>query len=113
MVINSFFSPEKISKSTTKVEDFFLTDHESARKKLENESLRQDIDERKTFADRAFGITIIWIVFLLILTLCQFFLRKFEFGLSPLEFNIVFSTTTASVFGFWFLVGKYLFNAKK
>lgn len=91
-------------------EDEF-SDPADHRKRLENHSLRQDIRERKTFASRAFYITITWVAFLVLLTAAQFLLRKFGYGLTEIEFNIVFSTTTGSVLVFWYLVGKYLFNS--
>ena len=86
---------------------------ESTRKALENRSLAQDINERKRFANRAFGLTITWIVFLILLTLAQFICCRWQIGLTEVEFNIVFSTTTGSVLIFWWLVGKYLFNSKR
>ena len=80
---------------------------------LQHKSLSQDISERKLFADRAYGITRTWVWFLILLTAVQFFLKKFGFGLSGAEFNVVFSTTTASILIFWYLVGRYLFSYKK
>ena len=94
------------------LEDQF-SDPDDHRKHLENKSLNQDICERKTFADRAYGITQSWIAFLMVLTIAQFTLNGIGFGLSEIEFNVVFSTTSASVLVFWYLVGKYLFNPRK
>ena len=90
-----------------------LDNPDANRELLENYSFRQDIEERKRFANRAFGITLTWIIFLIMLTIVQFFLKKYGFGLTALEFNVVFSTTTGSVLVFWYLVGKYLFNPRK
>jgi hypothetical protein len=109
----SDFSPEKITQSTDKEESAFRADHEAERRTLENTSFKQDIAERKTFASKAFCISYAWIGFLITLTVGQFFLKKWGFGLSGIEFNIVFSTTTGSVLVFWYLVGKYLFNSQK
>lgn len=83
-----------------------------SREHLETLSFEQDIKERKKFADRAYTITKIWVGFLVLLTGLQFFLKKAQFVLSEIEFNVVFSTTTASVLAFWYLVGKYLFNTR-
>lgn len=66
----------------------------------------QDMDERKLYADRAFAITLVWVFFLVGITVAQFF--KGVFGLSDAQFVTVVTTTTASVFGFMFLVGRYL-----
>ena len=90
-----------------------MSNPDGYRKQLENHSYKQDIKERKAFADRAYGITQTWIGFLIVITISQFILGKSkDFGLTELEFNVVFTTTTASVFGFWLLVGKYLFRYK-
>jgi hypothetical protein len=80
---------------------------------LRHRSLSQDISERKLFAERAYCITKTWMFFLIVVTTLQFFLRKYGFGLSGTEFNVVFSTTTASILIFWYLVGRYLFSYKK
>lgn len=80
------------------------------RKHLDNRSFKQDIEECKAFAANAYCITQTWIGFLIVITIAQFICKKIGYGLSEIEFNVVFTTTTASVFGFWFLVGKYLFN---
>lgn len=89
-----------------------FSDPDKHKKLLENQSLSQDICERKTFADRAYAITKTWVGFLIILTFVQFFLKATGFGLSENEFMVVFSTTTGSVLVFWSLVGKYLFNTR-
>ena len=69
--------------------------------------------ERKRYADNAYGITQSWIGFLMVLTLAQFSLKSINMGLSDTAFITVFTTTTASVFGFWLLVGHYLFRKPK
>ena len=53
----------------------------------------------------------LWVIFLISVTFVQLFLRIFERGLHDGEFIAVVTTTTASVFGFWWLVGRYLFPA--
>jgi hypothetical protein len=115
------FQPEdiKLDDSPTSAEetDAFKNreeKEEERKKRIENDSAEQDKEERKKFSERAFGITQTWIGFLIVLTVAQFTLSETKhFGLSDTTFNIVFTTTTASVFGFWSLVGKYLFNSKK
>lgn len=78
---------------------------------LENRQFERDMDNREAFADRAYSITITWITFILVLTAAQFFLGKSQYsGLSEKGFIVVITTTTASMFGFWVLVGRYLFH---
>jgi hypothetical protein len=81
---------------------------------LNYKSQDQDIKERKKFADRAYEITQLWIWFLVATTIAQFiFGKSTHWGLDNTTFNIIFTSATASVFGYWSLVGKYLFNTKK
>jgi hypothetical protein len=68
----------------------------------------QDMSERIIFADRAFFVTMIWVWFLVALTLLQVIVSFWERGLSDAQYVTVVTTTTASGFGFWLLVGKYL-----
>jgi hypothetical protein len=87
--------------------DFF----ESA-EKLASRSEAQDIAERKRYADNAYGITQAWIGFLIVLTIAQMVLKPYGLSLDNAAFITVFTTTTASIFGFWALVGQYLFRKR-
>ena len=69
---------------------------------------RQDMSERLIFADRAFLVTLLWMGFLAALTLIQIIVSFWDSGLSDVQFGAVVTTTSASVFGYWYLVGKYL-----
>jgi hypothetical protein len=79
-------------------------------KKIKNDSLKQDIAERKKYADFAKDLTSRWVWSILILTAAQMVLRCWDRGLKEAEFIAFLTTTTASVFGFWWLVGRYLFK---
>lgn len=92
--------------------DFFRNEAERAAK-IANDSNSQDMGERKRYADNAYGITQAWIGFLIVMTMAQFTLRPLGMGLSDPAFITVFTTTTASIFGFWLLVGQYLFRKSK
>jgi hypothetical protein len=72
----------------------------------------QDMTERKKFADRAFAITVLWVAFLIILPFVQMFFSIWGMGLTDAQFITVVTTTTAAVFGFWMLVGRYLFPSR-
>ena len=63
------------------------------------------------YANNAYGITQAWIGFLMVLTFAQLTLKPLHIGLASAEFITVFTTTTAAVFGFWLLVGQYLFRS--
>ena len=91
-------------------EENFFSSPEEKLKHLQNQSFRQDINERKKFAKRSFIITCIWITFIMLCTATQFVLESLHIGLDRYEFITVIITTSASVLGFWLLVGRYLFN---
>lgn len=82
---------------------------ENKHRRNRNRSYKQNMRERKRFAENAYGITQAWIGFLMVLTFAQVCLKPINLGLSDTAFVTVFTTTTASVFGFWLLVGRYLF----
>ena len=72
----------------------------------------QDMDQRIIFADRAFVVTLVWIVFLVTFPFAQMVATLYGVALSDAAFIAVITTTTASVFGYWLLVGRYLFAAR-
>ena len=104
----------EVDRTPTREEeaDVFRNQRERAAK-LANDSDHQGMGERKRYADNAYGITQAWIGFLMVLTTAQFSLKPINMGLSDTAFITVFTTTTASVFGFWLLVGQYLFRKSK
>ena len=71
----------------------------------------QDMSERIFYADRAFLMACLWVGFIIILTLIQMLMSIWDNGLTDAQFVTVVTTTTASVFGFWMLVGRYLHRA--
>ncbi|WP_299437139.1 hypothetical protein [uncultured Rhodospira sp.] len=70
------------------------------------------MEGRKKFAERAFAITVLWVFFLIALPFVQMVFSIWGIGLSDTQFATVVTTTTAAVFGFWALVGRYLFPNK-
>jgi len=91
-------------------QDLFTSDEEKRRLYLWNQSLQQDIDERKRYAGRAYRITLIWVWFLVGITVLHLASKlALNRGLETAEFITIITTTTGSVFGFWWLVGRYLF----
>lgn len=89
----------------------FLNEREREAK-IKNDSELQDMGERIRYASHAYGITQAWIGFLIVLTLAQMTLKPLGIGLETPAFITVFTTTTASIFGFWLLVGQYLFRKR-
>lgn len=81
--------------------------------KLDHAERVQDMGERKKFADRAFAITVLWVLFLIALPIVQMVFSFWGKGLTDAQFVTVVTTTTAAVFGFWMLVGRYLFPSRK
>lgn len=82
---------------------------EEREKHLRNINLEQDINERRKFASRSFRLTYVWIIFIIISTIAQFVLNAMHRGLPVPDFIALITTTSATVFGFWLLVGRYLF----
>lgn len=84
---------------------------EQREKHLRNIDLEQDIKERRKFADRSFKLTCLWVGFIVLSTIAQFILNAIGRGLPGPDFIALITTTSATVFGFWLLVGRYLFPA--
>lgn len=82
---------------------------EEREKHLRNVNLEQDISERRKFADRSFKLTCLWVGFIILSTVAQFILNAIGRGLPTPDFIALITTTSAAVFGFWLLVGRYLF----
>lgn len=80
---------------------------------LDRREREQVLKHRETFAENAYGYTQAWIGFLIVITIAQMIIKPLGFGLGQAEFITVFTTTTASVFGFALLVGNFLFSKNK
>ena len=82
---------------------------ENAQPHLFNERLGQDNKQSRLYGERAFVLVRTWVVFLMALIAAQFVYGRQNFGLTEKEFVTVVVSLTGSVFGFWYLVGRYLF----
>ena len=90
-------------------QNVFKSEQERQRE-LANLSLAQDIEERKKYAVRSYRITKVWVWFLIAMSAAQLAARVWQGrGLETAEFIAVITTTTGSVFGYWWLVERYLF----
>lgn len=82
--------------------------------KLDNDLREQDLNQRQEYAERAYALTQTWVGFLIVVTLTQITLAALEIGhLTAPEFIAVLTTTTATILGFWALVGRGLFHVAK
>lgn len=86
----------------------YTINNEALKQHLINEDHANDIEEKKRFAKHAYEMNKIWIKFLMIIVFLQG-LKIDGFELDEWGFRVIFITTTASVFSFAYLVGKYLF----
>lgn len=82
------------------------------RSKLEGDFLEQIILERKSFADRSYHVTIYWLFGLAVLVIAQYKARLWGIGLKASEFIALVTTTSATILGFWWLVGRSLYDRK-
>jgi hypothetical protein len=91
-------------------ENLFRTQEEKEHDRLRNISYGQDINQRKRYAIRSYRVTLYWVWFLIGISVLQLASKlAFSRGLETVEFVTIVTTTTGSVFGFWWLVGRYLF----
>ena len=77
--------------------------------KLKNDRQEQDNKLSKRYASRAYRFSKWWVGFLLLFIPVQVILRCFSLGLREGEFIAVIGSLSASVLGYWWLVGRYLF----
>lgn len=101
---------EKARKEENAVVDSENEDEAGRQQKLQNDSDEQDMGERKRYANHAYAITQAWVGFLIVVTIAQMALKPLGMDLETPEYITFVTTTTASVFGFWLLVGNYLFR---
>lgn len=78
----------------------------------ELKDLRQDRDERKSYASKLYWLVLIWLVVILFILVLQG-LRKFSFQLSDVVLVTLITTTTANVAAFFLVVVQYLFRPKR
>jgi len=92
-------------------ENFFskIDDEDIRKKKILNDGLAQDNDLRFDYAEKAYSLVQTWVGFTIVLICCQFGLKRFGFYLEKEEFIAVVISLTGTMFGFWMLVGRYLF----
>tara|TARA_B100000446_G_scaffold160992_1_gene160198 strand:+ start:57 stop:467 length:411 start_codon:yes stop_codon:yes gene_type:complete len=91
------------------LEEFSSPEEEA--KNLENRLRKQDLEQRKEYAERAYGLTQTWVGFIIVITVSQMTFSAMGIGhLESSEFIAVITTTTVTILGFWALVGRGLFG---
>lgn len=81
---------------------------DSERRKAELEDFRQDIVQRKTYANRLFIMTVGWLVFIGLVISAHGSVGV-AFELSDSVLIALITTSTATVIGIFLVVAKYLF----
>jgi len=76
--------------------------------RLENQSLKQDIDERRKYAHRIFCLISTWLIAVFVLLAVQGF-NLLSFRLSDSVLLAVVGSTTVNVLGIFYIVANYLF----
>ena len=79
---------------------------------LENDTIEDDNRQRKDYYEKSHSIIQAWVGFLIVLIISQFSLRPLGLNLGREEFIAVVVSLSGSIFGFWSLVGRYLFDPR-
>ena len=88
-----------------------LKDLEAEAKKLELVGKRQDIEARKSYANKIFRLVYGWLLaMILLVTLSGFGTRSGWFQLSDATLIALITTTTVSVLGLFTIVANYFFQ---
>lgn len=101
------FIPIPRTPSSAEEYDFFQIDAE--KKRYQNHDLKSDIRLKRTYFSVTRKITRYWILFIVVASALQLLARVFERGWEASEFIALITTTTATLVGFWAIVGAYLF----
>jgi uncharacterized coiled-coil protein SlyX len=82
----------------------------------ELKDLKQDRDERKSYASKLYWLVLVWLVIILLIVFFQgvHYLpgTSFSFKLSDVVLITLITTTTANVAAFFLVVVRYLFRPK-
>lgn len=107
-LLGSIPAPQNVSQTpdieTVEEEE----DLEKQQKKAIILGLTQDIEERKTYASRAFWLVVVWLVFIGIVIILQGF-NLWSFTLTPAVLVTLIGSTTSGVVGIFLIVTRYLF----
>ncbi|WP_156364327.1 MULTISPECIES: hypothetical protein [unclassified Sphingomonas] len=93
--------------STAEARDFDPPAVQRERAHVEN--LKGDIRLKRHYFRLTHKITGRWACFIMAAVVAQMGLNAFGVGLSEASFIALITTTTATLLGFWYLIGRYLF----
>lgn len=79
-------------------------------KRIQNQIERQDMEQRKDYADRIFSMISIYLFFVLLILFLDGFCTRFNLGDTVLV--TLLGTTTSTILGVFYFVAKYLFTKK-
>lgn len=101
------FIPIPRTPSASEEQKIFLLDAE--KKRYQNHDLKSDIRLKRSYFSVTRKITRYWVCFIILASASQFVARWFNQGWEAPEFIALITTTTATLVGFWAIVGAYLF----
>ncbi|MEZ5823959.1 MAG: hypothetical protein R3C97_04235 [Geminicoccaceae bacterium] len=87
-----------------------LLSSQDTRNVLENFDYRQDIIQKSWFSKFSYAISLPWCALLIFVIAAQGY--EGGWGVESAEFIAIVTTTTASVFGFAYVLGRYLYGSK-
>mgnify|MGYP001549504396 CR=1 FL=1 len=89
------------------------TDYDKERKSLENLQFKEDIEARKSYANKMFVMISVWLSFMILIVMIHGFGHdKSWFQLSDTVLVTLITTTTGSVLGLFTIIVNYLFKTK-
>lgn len=110
-ILEKFIKSERENKENLSAEtehQIRLQDLEA--KRIQNQIERQDMEQRKEYADRIFSMTSIYLFFVLLILFLDGSCAQFNLGDTVLV--TLLGTTTSTVLGALYFVAKYLFTKK-
>ncbi len=88
--------------------------YDKEKKRIELDSLRQDIQERKKYANKIYKLIVCWLLAIFLLILVNGFFSALEwFSLSNTVMTTIVGGTTVNILGIFYIVANYLFHRPK
>src|SRR3990167_6636673 len=90
-----------------------IQDPTELNERLKIQQKKQDLSYREQYYRMTHCLVRTWTWFLIVLTGIQMIMSVWNKGLVPSEFIALVTTTTGTIFGLFYLVGRYLFPETK
>jgi len=107
-LLGEILPPQTVSSTPDSETSEEEEDLEHQQKKTLITGLKQDIEERKKYAGRAFGLVAVWLFLIGVIIFLQGFKVK-HFELSSGVLITLIGSTTSGVVGIFLIVTRYLF----